>query len=499
MGYAMLRKLTTSERSSQWIEDLLVNRGSAPSPFERASRGERQRYAEAISIESAVSTVFDYKLILKELLAAERALRNVMEESPLFVDAGRALGRNLWFQGRFHEAIDAFVRAEGARDLAAKAAGVPANVCVVLPRNCAQSIGLMGHMDGFIKRKILKNDRRPYFLFAPQEAVINDAFLGYWKNYITVITEPAQIAKLSLAEHVYSVNWNWIFPKGRNLVFVHEGMAATQRAWFAEKNGRPLLSLSEEHANALAKARAKWGMNAGDRFVCLHIRSSGFYGDVDKAQRFRNTPIEDYYSTIRDLAEKGLWIIRMGDATMPRLDISECNKSGRVIDYARSDDKSAELDVALCASCELFISSSSGLHTVAHAFGRPVCEINHSIYAGFPWHTHDTFIPQLYFSHKEQRVLGLQEVLGSSLVYCDHHFLLEAAGVSLIRNDPDDIVETVREALSPSLYQEQDPAMSSRVKVAFKTFNERYDRGISGNLGRYYATKYAAQLLTPVS
>jgi hypothetical protein len=66
MGYAMLRKLTTSERSSQWIEDLLVNRGSAPSPFERASRGERQRYAEAISIESAVSTVFDYKLILKE-------------------------------------------------------------------------------------------------------------------------------------------------------------------------------------------------------------------------------------------------------------------------------------------------------------------------------------------------------------------------------------------------------------------------------------------------
>jgi hypothetical protein len=101
------------------------------------------------------------------------------------------------------------------------------------------------------------------------------------------------------------------------------------------------------------------------------------------------------------------------------------------------------------------------LHTVAHAFGRPVCEINHSIYAGFPWHTHDTFIPQLYFSHKEQRVLGLQEVLGSSLVYCDHHFLLEAAGVSLIRNDPD-VVETVREA---TLLFERIQ-LPSRVKVA---------------------------------
>ena len=84
----------------------------------------------------------------------------------------------------------------------------------------------------------------------------------------------------------------------------------------------------------------------------------------------------------------------MGDASMPPIDLEKCGTSGRVVDYAHSPDRSAELDVALCASCVLFVSSPSGLHTVAHAFGRPVCEVNYPIYNGFPWYSDDIFIPQ---------------------------------------------------------------------------------------------------------
>src|SRR3546814_13992305 len=100
----------------------------------------------------------------------------------------------------------------------------------------------------------------------------------------------------------------------------------------------------------------------------------------------------------------------MGDPSMPPIDLTQCGPfSDRVIDYAHADERSEELDVALCASCRLFVSGPSGLHTVAHAFGRPVCPVNFPIYAGFPWHPGEVFIPQRYFSRSLGRVESMEE------------------------------------------------------------------------------------------
>jgi len=126
-----------------------------------------------------------------------------------------------------------------------------------------------------------------------------------------------------------------------------------------------------------------------------------------------------------------------------------------------------------------------------------VCEVNYPMYSGFPWHRSDVFIPQLYYSRKKGRTLTLREILGTEVVHRDHQFLLEFAGISLIPNEPDDITETVREALSPATYRVRDAAAADAVAAVFDELNERHNLSISGKLGRYFAAKYASRLLEP--
>jgi putative glycosyltransferase (TIGR04372 family) len=486
--------LLKSTRES-FLQSFGLRRGSFVTPQVWVARVDASRYYRALAVENRAAEMTDAEHLLSALRDAEALLRETIKSTPVWIQPVRALGRNLWFQGRFREAKQAFAAAEQLRHVAAWVARWPIDSCVFLPRNCTESIGLMGHLDAFAKYKILTADPRPYYLLAPPHQVVNSAFLDYWKDHISVVSDFHEINKLLNQEAVYGVNWNWVMPRSGAVEFVHASMAAIHSAWEAAGRG-PLLRLRADHAAALSKARREWGMADSERFVCLHVRTAGFYGEHrEQAQLFRNTRIDDYYPLIRALTDMGLWVVRMGDRSMPPLDLAQCGTPRRVVDYAGSPQKCGELDVALCATCELFVSSPSGLHTVAHAFGRPVCEVNYPIYNGFPWHPGDVFIPQLYFSKAQGRPLALQEILGSDLVHCDHQFLLERAGISLIPNEPDDIVETVMEALAPRSYRVRQPAVADRVCATFDEFNRRHDVGVSGRLGRYFAMKYAGHLL----
>lgn len=472
-------------------------------PNVTVSRRSVARYRAGLSAEwipgqtePLINMLSDQRELMTALQTAEVALRALTQDAPLWAEAHRALARNYWFQGRFNEALACFAAGERSLSRLAAAAGWDPNAIVILPRNCAHVIGLMGHIDAFVKRKILAGDRRPYYLLAPDNEIVNRAFLRYWENYITVVTAPEMIARLTPLEVAYGVNWNWVLPQGEDgVVHVHAGMARIQRQWASEQRP-PLLRLDETHAAQLERQKAAWGMQQDDWFVCLHVRSTGFYAEKQgTAQHFRNTTIDDYYPLIRSLAELGGWVIRMGDPTMPPLDRTLCGpKSERVIDYAHLPERSAELDVSLCASCRLFISSPSGLHTVAHAFGRPVCYVNFPIYAGFPWHPNEIFAPQLYFSRSLKRVLTLEEILSSELPYADHYFLLQSAGVDLLHNKPIDIVESVREALSPDEYRTPDADVGLQVRRAFEQLNQKYSRDISGRLGLYFGAAHAHEL-----
>lgn len=441
--------------------------------------------------ERFINEVSDLTSLMRLLTDAETALQKLISLAPLYAEGYRALARNLWMQGRHDEALFQFQQAEKQRHQFAESVDLDPNAVVLLPVNCAHVIGLMGHLDAFIKRKILLGDKRPYHLMVQDNEIVNPVFFEYWKPYVQLGLPPikTETTAITLA---YTMDWNWAIPQSKDEVaHVHTAIARIQRQW-AQENRKPLLVLSDEHQQVLQQFKIMMGMQKEDWFVCLHVRSRGFYGDKkNTAQDFRNTPIEDYHLAIKAVIDAGGWVIRMGDATSPPLVMDTDNFDKlKVIDYAHLPERSAELDVVLSASCRLFISSPSGLHTVAHAFGRPVCYVNYPIYAGFPWHPHEIFIPMLYYSLAEHQIIPMDKILSSNLVYADHQHLISKERIILLRNTPDEIAETVMEALRGSAYTLPNMIQAKKARQMFFELNETYARNISGKIGLYFAEKH---------
>ena len=57
------------------------------------------------------------------------------------------------------------------------------------------------------------------------------------------------------------------------------------------------------------------------------------------------------------------------------------------------------------------------LHTVAHAFGRPVCDVNYQIIPGFPWYPDEIVTRSSTSDSSKGRVLTLSEILDSDVIY----------------------------------------------------------------------------------
>ena len=96
----------------------------------------------------------------------------------------------------------------------------------------------MGHLDSFVKHKILNKDKREYILFVDDKKIINKCYLDYFKKYIKIIpTHSIKDKKIFNVEHLISEDWNWIF-KDRNLIeYTHKFMAKTQTNWEHKKKG----------------------------------------------------------------------------------------------------------------------------------------------------------------------------------------------------------------------------------------------------------------------
>ena len=387
--------------------------------------------------------VTNQKIITLLLRFSERRYRKAVSLAPFWLHARYGLAENIMYQGRRKEAMDHFDAIDSFRDELASHLGFDRRRKIFLPTGLATSLGGIGHIDGYVKYLTLNNDTRPRYLLARN--VANQVFLDYWRDYITIITNHAEIDRMAVEEVVHGVNWLSAMAneKGRH-VHVHTAISLAQREWSRKRRG-PLLHLQPVHMDLLKAQTKIWGMERTSEFICLHIRSGGFYKERSGgSETFRNADIESYYPLIKTLIASGFWVIRMGDPSAPRLNISD----QRLIDYAHSTARSPELDVALGASCRLFVGQSSGPHTIPHAFGRPCCLVNLPVNKGFPWHAEDTFIYKRYYSKRLGRLLTVEEILSSDIAEADNQYLLTKYGVELIPNSPDEIIQTVLTALN---------------------------------------------------
>lgn len=445
--------------------------------------------------ENEIKYSSSWSLAVSKLMSGETHLRKFLAVNTDHILATYLLAKNLWFQTRFQEAKNEFGRVEHLR---AKEFD-PSQTNIILPPETVTSVGLMGHLDGLLKKDILLSKKHRYILPVPdQSQITNITLLDYWSEFIEIVSDAEKLKKIQPVYHYVPNSLHWTTTDlDEKLDHIHNVFAQVQGEWF-QKKGQPLLKLKVEHRLLLERQLRSWGIGPDDWFVCLHVRGAGFYAEpsIGGSQDFRNTSINDYFEAIKYVISVGGWVIRMGDSSHPKVEKTFLgSQQFKLIDYANSNEKNDALDVALCASCELMISSPSGLHTISDAFGRRVCLLNYPLWQGIPWNPENIFIPKLYYCTKYRRVLSLAEVFSRGLFYYDQGFMFEKEGVELINNTPEEIMETVKQALLRDKYTKKFNFADKKVNKEFSRLKTRFRNHSPAKIGAFFASNHEEKLI----
>jgi putative glycosyltransferase (TIGR04372 family) len=184
----------------------------------------------------------------------------------------------------------------------------------------------------------------------------------------------------------------------------------------------------------------------------VHSRAAGFSPQDDKVHAYRNATLSHLIPALSAVVQRGGWCVLMGHPSSPSLPA----RSG-VVDYAHHRLRSARLDVVLCAMCRFFLGSSSGLFGVSTAFGVPCGLANVVPLTALPYAPHDLFVPKLYRSARDGRILRFDEILASPSADFRHSRMYADAGLELLESSPQDIVDLVQDLLDAPAQPAVDP------------------------------------------
>lgn len=154
------------------------------------------------------------------------------------------------------------------------------------------------------------------------------------------------------------------------------------------------------------------GIDVNKKWVCILARDSEYLNRVMPDLKwdfnsYRNSNINTYKEAAEYLSSKNILVFRMGThVSQPFVS----SKSELLIDYANSEWRSEKLDVFLAAKCLFFISSSTGLDSIAFATRKPVLTVNYAQPLTILRYQKDhIFIFKKFFSRKENKFLSLNE------------------------------------------------------------------------------------------
>lgn len=417
-----------------------------------------------------------------------------------WVEANRLVEGFYRNRGDFQECSRICNRVAGVQRTFATAHQLDKLNIAFIPRAFAEgSIGVYENLCAYIKGEILsgRTPARKMLLLAPPETPINNpSYLGYWRRYVTVISNPLLIKLLSPLEKVLTVPLAFLMPFREQIYISHYlSLGLIREAWEKERKVSLLTLSKEDEARGWERLR-HLGLREGDWFVCLHVREPGWCDHNSPAEDFRNADIETYLPAIEAITARGGWVFRMGNQGMKPLP-----KIARVIDYARSDARSDSMDVFLSAKCRFFMGTSSGLYTFAMAFGVPVVMTNmlppYNIYC---FTSKDLFIPRLCRSKREDRYLDFNEFFTPPVgTACGRHY--EMLDLEVVPNDPEAIKDLVLEMLERcdgSLkYSRQDESLQEQFRAITETCSVFYGAGkvpVNARIGRDFLLKYSALL-----
>ncbi len=302
-------------------------------------------------------------------------------------------------------------------------------------------IEAVGHLatdfDSYLKDNLLAGRSIVPVVLCDRYSPANEVLVAHWARYFTIIRSPFVACFLRpLLRFPDLVD---------DLQIYCSAMRTASRTFDVQARwaGRePLLHLTDtEIAEGEAQLRGM-GVPEGAWFVCVHAREGGYAERHEWVHSYRNVDIADYAEAMEEIVARGGWCIRMGDATMRPLPATP-----NVVDYAISAQKSAAMDVFLCARCRFFLGNSSGLFNIAGVFGRPSALANAAplgcAYGFFP---NDLAIPKRLADADGQAMSFVTAFADPASEYrLSPEFT--ARGISQINNTPAEIRDLAAEML----------------------------------------------------
>lgn len=355
-----------------------------------------------------------------------------------------------------------------------------------------ERIGEIGHaLDVFVKMGELGwRPRYRAFLVAPPHRISNSAYLNYWRPYLRIVSSP--VASAVLEHAVFSQHLHFL-PPGPYRGEAHwdrEDASVAIGAEWERQNRPPLLRLTDDHRQRGRAVLRELGIPDDGWFVALHVREAGYLEESATSHRWhRNARIETYQGAIETVVESGGWVVRLGDPTMAPLATGE-----RVIDYAHLEIRSDWMDVYLSAACRFMIATTSGMFMVAHTFGVPIAGTNWVPFSVIPRSASDIYIPKLYRSTSEDRVLTFEEMLSPDLFHQHDGRRFVELGIDVIDNDANEISALASEMLHRAdgtvLYSNEDEELQRRYWSIFV----HYASDIRCRVGTDFLRKHAELL-----
>jgi putative glycosyltransferase (TIGR04372 family) len=350
-------------------------------------------------------------------------------------------------------------------------------------REWTHSIGHLALLDTYVKMGIL-GWRLPFRPVVLAPKVANRSYLEYWRQYLPdIITDPVGVDLITpLAERLEDHIHVFRFADGRKMNYM-AAILTVQKQWEAEGRG-PLLTLNDSDEKRGWEYLERFGMRKGDWFVGLHVRDA-----ADKNNR--DSDISAYNMAIKTITNRGGWVIRMGNPSMPPIPAMS-----RVIDYAHDKSRSDVIDVFLWARSRFFIGTQSGPYMVPYTFGVP-CLLTNSFPMGLPLPYQTIHIYKLYFLEKETRLLTFSEARESSAGLAESRKYLSSIGIKLIDNTPEEINDAVIEMLErlegKLIYSVEDEQLQQRFKI-LKPPVTNQPTVSTDRVGRAFLQKYSRLL-----
>jgi putative glycosyltransferase (TIGR04372 family) len=351
-----------------------------------------------------------------------------------------------------------------------------------------ERIGEIGQtLDLFVKSgRIGWRPRYRAVVVAPPDRVANAAYLSYWKSYVRIIQRSPVMPLLKRARWSSYIAYRPADIGSGGSAKAHGATYATVQSEWERRGHGPLLTLRPEHRSAGKEALRRLGLPDDSWFAALHARSPGFLSETAESHRWwRNVDVATYEPALRLVVERGGWIIRLGDPTMPKLP-----PLPQVIDYAHHDLRSDWLDIFLAAEARFMICTTSGMAVVAATFGVPLVATNWVPFSSGVRTSADIYQPKLY-RHGNGRMLTFEEALAPPIFDLHDGRVLDRLGIELIENSPGEIAALTRE-MSDRLdgapcYASEDEELQARYRRLFKAHGIE----LIGRVGRDFLRQHA--------